>query len=261
MKKILLLEPDQGQAELLVSWLKGEAYGVSLIDKPQAAQSFLANDEFELFLMDCDDPEITAKSLELARMLKADMRFKDLPVIVIAYRKDTKKIIDAVEAGIDLFMLKPFETDSFLERIKDIFKEIELKSKGNKMLNLNYINYLIELASQMERGDFFALARVIFNKLIIEKTGIILGPQIIAQIVKRVNETIGADYEFMRSIEFSGKGLSLDGVDKVSRDVPTKKIAIAYRDYVYAFVHIVMVLTSDILAERGGVFGDGGRGT
>jgi len=251
MKKILLLEPDNEQAELFTAWLKGEAYAIRPIDNPQEAQPALANEKFDLLLMDCDDSEITTKSLELARMLKTDARFKDLPIAVLTYRKDANKIIAAVEAGVDFFVLKPFETDSFLKRIETIFKEYELSVEGKKMLDLNYVNYLIELAGQMEREDFFALSPVIFNKLIIEKINTILGPPIIAQMIKRANETNGADYEFMKSVEFSAQGLSLDGVAKASKEVSIKKITTAYRNYVYAFLHLVRTLTSDILIERG----------
>jgi len=251
MKKILLIGPNKEQTELCTEWLKGKAYSVSSIGGPQDAQSSLAKEKFDILVMDCDEPEITASSLKLAQMLKTDARFKDLPIAVLTYRKDTKKIVAAIEAGADILMLKPFETDAFLKRIEDIFKELELKFKGKKMLDLNYVNYLIELAGQMEREGFFALSPVIFNKLIIEKINTILGPPVITQIIKRVNESIGADYEFMKSVEFSGNRLSLDGVDKASKGVPIKKITIAYRDYVYAFLHLVKILTSDILMERG----------
>lgn len=251
MKNILLLEPDKEQAELFVDWIKVGIYKVSLVDKPQEAQASLANEKFDIFLMDIDDPEIAEDSLNLARMLRADARFKGLPIAVLTYKKNTKKLIEAIEAGVDLLVLKPFETDSFLKCIEDIFKEAELRSKGKKVLNLDYVNYLIELAGQMEREDFFAISPVIFNKLIIEKIGTILGPLVIIQIIKRVNETIGVDYEFMKFVEFSGKSLSLDGVDRASKDVPIKKITIVYRDYVYAFLHLVKMLTSDILMERG----------
>lgn len=201
--------------------------------------------------MDIDEPLITEPSLKLIRTLKADPRFVNLPEAVLTYKRDAKRVVATIEAGVDLFMLKPFETDSFLERVEAIFKELELRSRGKKALDLNYINGLIALAGQMERDGAFALYQVIFNKLIIEKIVTLLGPPIIAQIMKRANETIGADYEFMKSVEFSGKSLSLDGVNKASKGVPVKNITTAFRDYVYAFLHIVEVLTSDILMERG----------
>ena len=77
------------------------------------------------------------------------------------------------------------------------------------VLDLNYINYLIALAGESEREDFFVLAPVIFNKLILEKINTILGEPILEQIIKRINELIGEDYEFMKSVEFSGNRLSI----------------------------------------------------
>lgn len=252
MKKILLLEPDKEQAELFIAWLKGESYGVSLIDKPGGAQGVLANEEFDILLMDIDEPEITEPSLKLVQTLKADKRFAGLPIIVLAYKKDTKKIITAIEAGVDSFVLKPFETDPFLKRIEVILKEFELKSKGNKVLDLNYVNYLIALAGEMEREDFFLLAQVIFNTLILGKINTILGEPIIAQIVKRCDELIGEDYVFMREVKLLNGQLLMDGVDNASRGIPDAKLTNAFRDYVYAFLQLVHTLTSDILMERGG---------
>jgi len=250
MKKILLLEPDKEQAELLADWLKGEAYSVSSIDNPEQVPTSLANEIFDILVIDIDTPEIWESSFKLIKGLKADVRYTDLPMAVIAHGKETKKVIAAVETGVDIFLLKPFETDSFLKRVENVFANIELKSKGKKMLDLNFLNYLIELTGQMERDDFFALSPVIANKLIIEKINTILGDPIIAQIIKRLNESIGADYEFMKSVEYSDKGLSLDSVNAASKAVPVKTVANAYRDYVYALLHLVKSLTSDILMER-----------
>lgn len=251
MEKILLLEPDKEQAELFTAWLKGEGYDVNSLDSLQEVQASVSEDRFDILLMDIDEPEITEPSLKLVQTLKADPRFADLPIVTLAYGKDVKKIAYTIEAGADNFVLKPFEVDSFLRCLEAIFKEIELKKQGKKVLDLNYINYLIALAGEAEREDFFVLAPIIFNKLIIEKINTILGSPIITQMIKRVNEIIGADYEFMKSAEFSGNRLSLDGVDKASRDIPGGKLTTAFRDYVYGFLQLVNTLTSDILMERG----------
>lgn len=250
-EKILLLELDQEQRELFTSWLKEEGYDVNSLDNLQEVQAGVSKDKFDIILMDIDEPGMTESFLMLCRALKADERFTGLPIVVLTYRKDSRKIAGAIEAGVDSFMLKPFETDAFLARMETIFKQVELNKQGKKVLDLNYINYLIALAGEAEREDFFALAPVIFNKLILEKIDTFLVGPVIAQIIKRVNELVGGDYEFMKPVEFFGKVLSLSGVDKASKEVPIKKITIAFRDYVYAFLHLVRSLTSDILMERG----------
>ncbi|MFH1287718.1 MAG: response regulator [bacterium] len=250
MKKILLIEPDEEQAGLFIDWLKGEGYDVNSLDSLQEVQTSVSKDKFDIILMDIDKPEITEASLKLCRALKADERFADLPITIFTYRKDIKKISDAIKAGADNFVLKPFETDSFLARMEIIFKQFELKKYGRKVLDLNYINYLIALAGEAEREGFFVLAPVIFNTLILEKINTIMGSPVIAQIIKRCNETIGEDYAFMKVFEFSNGKILMEGVEKASKNIPVKKLANAFRDYVYAFLHLVRTLTSDILVER-----------
>lgn len=251
-ENILLFEPDKKVEKLFTGWLKEKDYGVRPANNIEQIPALLSGEKFDILIIDIDSSEITKSLLKLLPTLKEDTRFSDLPVAVLTDRKDVKKIVSAIESGADFFLLKPFEADSFLKRLEIIFKEIELKSKGKRVLDLNYINYLIVLSSEMERENLFILSTIIFNKLIIEKINTILGESIIAQIIKRVNEIIGEDYAFMREVKFSGAQILMESVDKASKDIPVVKLTIAFRDYIYAFLQLVQTLTSDILMERWG---------
>jgi len=252
MKKILFLESDKEQSEVFSRWLKGEGYEVKSTDNSKQVPPILSGEKFDILIMDIDSPETTEPCLKLCRTLKKSEHFSDLPIIVLTYKKDAKKIADSIEAGVDNFILKPFETDSFLSRIDTIFRQIELKSKGKKVLDLNYVNYLIKLISKTNREDFFILSSVVFNKLIIGKVKDILGEPIIVIIMKRLRDVIGENYEFVKEIRFSNGKIIMDKVDKVTKDVPVEKLTFAFRDYVYGFLQLIQTLTSDILIERGG---------
>lgn len=256
MKNILLFEPDKETATLFCGWLNDVGCPVSSTDSLEKIPLLLAEKKFDIVIVDIYSSKDADFFLKLCPKLKSDPRFSGLPITVITYQKEIEKIARFLEGGVENFMLKPFDADSFLARLDTILDEHKLKLKGKKALDLSYINYLIELGSQSEREGFFVLAPVIFNKLIIEKINKVLGEPIIVQIIKRVNEMIGEDYEFMKSVEFSGKGLSLDGMDKASRDIPVEKLTKPFRDYVYGFLHLVRSLTSDILMERGGLSRD-----
>lgn len=249
--RILLLESDKEQSELFITWLKEENYEVKALLTPDEAANVVSKDTFDLLIMDIDAPEITDKCFNLCQTLKKDPHTQEMPITILTYKKDAEKITGAIEVGADSFVLKPFETDSFLERIKAIFKEIELKKQGRKVLDLNYINYLIALTGDLGRESFFRLSPVIFNKLIIERINTILGEPIITQIIKRCNELIGKDYVFMSEIKFCNNQIFMDGVEKASKDTTVKKLTTAFRDYIYAFLQLVRTLTSDILMERG----------
>lgn len=250
-KRILLLEPDTGQAELFARWLKEVNYEVKLEDNQEEIPSSLSEKKFDMLIMSLDHPRTINASLELARALKKDQRFQEFLITALTYRKEVKKITSAIEAGVDNFVLKPFKTDFFLKHIETIFKEFELKKQGKKVLDLNYINFLVQLASEASRKDFFLLASTIFNRLIMDKVKGILGEPVVMVIAKRLKKLSEEDCESMREVKFSGMQFLMDEMDKASKGVPVKRLVVDFRNYVYAFLHLVRVLTSDILMERG----------
>lgn len=248
-KNILLFEPDKKVEKLFIDWLKEEKYSAKPVENPEQILARLSGEKYDILMVDIDFPEAIESLLNLCRILKKDPYFSELPITVLTYKKNIKLIADSIEAGVDNFVLKPFETDSFLSQLDNIFKQIELKSKGKKVLDLNCINYLIKLTSETTREDFFILSSVIFNKLIIDKVKGILGEPIIVIITKRLGDLIGADYGFVKEIRFSNGKILIDKVDKVSKDVPVEKLIIAFRDYIYGFLQLIQTLTSDILME------------
>ena len=65
------------------------------------------------------------------------------------------------------------------------------------------------------------------------------------------NEVIGADYPFMKEVKYERHQIFTDGVESASQGIPVGRLILTFRDYTYAFLHIVQALTSDILMERG----------
>lgn len=250
MKKILLFEPDKEQSEVFSRWFKGEGYEVESTDNLKQIPPFLSEEKYDILIIDIDFSESAESLLNLCRILKKDPYFSEFPITMLTYKKNTEIIANSIEAGVDNFILKPFETDSFLSRLDTIFEQIELKSKGKKVLDLNYINYLIKLTSKTTREDFFILSSVIFNKLIIDQVKDVIGEPVIVIIMKRLGELIGRDYEFVKEVRFSDGKMLIDKVDKVSKDVPVEKLIIAFRDYIYGFLQLIQTLTSDILMDR-----------
>lgn len=250
MKKILFFGPDKEQNEVFNEWLKGENYQIESTDNLEQVIPFLSGEKFDILIMDIDFPKTTAFLLNLCLKLKKDPCFSEIPITVLTYKKNTGIIANSIEAGVDNFILKPFETESFLSRLDTIFEQSELKSKGKKVLDLYYINYLIELTSETTREDFFILSSVIFNKLIIDQVKGVIGEPVIVIIMKRLGELIGENYEFVKEIRFSDGKMLIEKVDKVSKDVPVEKLTTAFRDYVYGFLQLIQTLTSDILVDR-----------
>jgi len=250
-KKILLFQPDKEAERLFGGWLNAEGYEMVLLEKLESARKVISDDGFDLFIIDIDVEGTAHESLRLCRALKKDPLFRELPVTFLTYRKNVHKIIAAIEAGADNFVLKPFKEEMFLKRLKVILEETELKARGKKVLDLNYVNYMFELAGEAGRDDFFIFADAIFNNLIIGKVIAIIGGSIFGQIVKRANEAVGDEDAFMKEIHISDERICLDDVKRVSGDMPVAKLVRGFKGYIYIFLRLLHVLTSDILMSGG----------
>ena len=146
MKNILIYEPDKEIGALFATWLKENDIGCTSAEDPKQIPDILSGKKLDMLIMDIDPSISTGINsgqgqnvnftgshiplLDLCRKLKKTSCDGDIPIIVLTYRGSVSKIADALGSGVDNFLLKPFETDSFLERIKTIFREIELKKHG-----------------------------------------------------------------------------------------------------------------------------------
>ncbi|MBU1851660.1 MAG: hypothetical protein KJ995_04575 [Candidatus Omnitrophica bacterium] len=250
MEKVILVEPDKEQGEVFVNWLKEENYEVKPVDDAREVLPLLLNEKFGSVIIDTDaiDPAV-----KLHRAINENAYFSGISLFVLIYRTRVKEIVGLIDAGVESLLFKPFDVNNFADRLKTVTKEVEFAKRGKKLLDQNYINSLIKVAGETGREDFFPLVHAIFNKSIVEKTSTILGRVIITQIVKRANEIIGEDYAFMKEIKYSENRISMDDMEKTSKEVAVEKLTMAFRDYIYAFLHMVRMLTSDILVEREGV--------
>lgn len=248
VKKILLFEADYEENELFTSWLQEEAYKVTSIRTLQEINLINPRELFDIFLMDIGGADITKAFLaNFIRIVKKNIQFEDLPIILLAYKREGKKIAGAIEAGANSFLFKPFETDYLLRRMDEIFKEIEIKKKGKKIIDLNYITFLIDLTSEGSRKDFYLLAAVIFNIFILNKVKTIIGEGVIVIMMNRINQLIGNRYAFIKEIKFSDGRIHLDGFYNSMREIPIKSLAEGFKEFVYVFLRILRKLTSNIL--------------
>jgi len=139
------------------------------------------------------------------------------------------------------------------EKVQALTKALEESQRAtlNIMEDLNYIDFLIELATQSSRQDFFLLAPVLFDKVISDKVRVFIGDQIIMVIMRRLNDLTEEIHGFMKEVKLQNAQLLMDSVDKASKGVPVERLAVGFRNYIYGFLKLVKILTSDILTEQG----------
>lgn len=102
--KLLILDDDEKILEILERYLTEEGYDVALACKAELAQECLKSEPYALMLTDLNLPDMDG--LDMVQYGKS--LDKDLSVIVLTAMLDVQSAIDAIRAGADDYLLKPF---------------------------------------------------------------------------------------------------------------------------------------------------------
>jgi len=85
------------------------------------ALDIIRSDGADLLITDLDMPKMDG--LELLRAIRSDDALKTLPVLFLTADAEKNSIVDAVQAGADDYIIKPFTADLLEQKIRKIFKK------------------------------------------------------------------------------------------------------------------------------------------
>lgn len=75
-----------------------------------------------LVISDYDMPN--ANGLDLFKRIHSDTRFNKLPFIMMALEAEQHVVVDAIKAGINGYLIKPFSKDDLKQKLDDIQKKL-----------------------------------------------------------------------------------------------------------------------------------------
>jgi len=116
--KILLVEDDRMIAEAVEAALLTEHYTVDAVRDGQAADTALRAGAYDLVLLDLGLPR--RDGLEVLASLRA--RGVKTPVLIVTARETVRDRIAGLDAGADDYLVKPFDTDELLARIRALVR-------------------------------------------------------------------------------------------------------------------------------------------
>lgn len=122
-KKILVIDDEKVICSLVDFRLKLDGFSVTQANSAYVALQTLECGHLpDVILLDISMPGMSG--LEFCRKIKSDERFKHLKVIIITALRDDKNKAEAMEAGADAIIFKPF-------RGADVIKKIEELTNGD----------------------------------------------------------------------------------------------------------------------------------
>ncbi len=91
-------------------------------DDGSTALVALAQGNFDFVVTDWNMPGTTG--IELLRAIRADERLKTLPVLMVTAESKREQIIEAAQAGVNGYVIKPFTAQTLEEKLGKIFERL-----------------------------------------------------------------------------------------------------------------------------------------
>jgi signal transduction histidine kinase/DNA-binding response OmpR family regulator len=114
--RLLVVEDSATEARMLQVTLEAAGFTVAVAADAEQALAHLRSGPFDLVLTDIVMPGLSG--YELCRAIKADPSTRRIPVILLTTLHDPSEVIQGLEHGADNYMMKPYEPDDLVRRIR-----------------------------------------------------------------------------------------------------------------------------------------------
>jgi DNA-binding response OmpR family regulator len=116
--RILLVEDDELLASGLALALHRAHYTVEHVSDGEAALRALADNQFALMVLDLGLPKLDGTAVLKAARARGD----HVPVLILSARDATRDRILGLDLGADDYLVKPFELDELLARLRVLLR-------------------------------------------------------------------------------------------------------------------------------------------
>jgi two-component system response regulator len=127
---ILLVEDNPQDAELTIRALKKRTLAnhfVHVQDGQEAVDFLLCKEAYKdrddrempkVILLDLKLPKLNG--IEVLRLLRADMRTRTVPVVMLTSSREERDVIEAYQLGANSYIVKPVDFEIFLEVVSNM---------------------------------------------------------------------------------------------------------------------------------------------
>lgn len=128
-----ILEDDRDVSDLISQWLGEAGYDVTVCDRGPEFIRAAQTRGFDLMMLDWMVPEMDG--FEVLEWVRRNIRER-VPVIFLTVRGGEERIVDALEAGADDYIIKPARHDELLARVRAVARRSGLTAPQQDTLEI-----------------------------------------------------------------------------------------------------------------------------
>jgi two-component system chemotaxis response regulator CheY len=121
--KILVVDDFSTMRRIVKNLLKQLGF-VNIEEAEDGAQAYtkLKNGGFGFIVSDWNMPNLDG--LGLVKKVRSDDELKDLPILMVTAEAEKDKVVTAIQAGVNNYIVKPFTGDVLKEKMDKIFEKL-----------------------------------------------------------------------------------------------------------------------------------------
>jgi len=139
--RLLLIEDDPMIGESMEEVLRRENYAVDWVRDGDSAMLALHQDVYHLLLLDLGLPK--KQGLEVLRQYRA--QGGAVPVLIVTARDATSSRVEGLDAGADDYLIKPFDIDELLARIRALLR----RGKAPNQALVSHLGLQVDMAAHV----------------------------------------------------------------------------------------------------------------
>ena len=122
--KILIVDDFSTMRRIIKNLLRDLGYtNTHEADDGNTALPMLKSGDFDFLVTDWNMPGMTG--IDLLKQIRADEQLASLPTLMVTAEAKRDQIIEAAQAGVNGYVVKPFTAQVLKEKIDKIFERVE----------------------------------------------------------------------------------------------------------------------------------------
>ena len=118
-QKILVVDDFATMRRIMKNILKQLGYtNISEADDGTTALEEMKKTTYDLIISDWNMPKMTG--LDLLKTVRADPVYKEVPFLMVTAEAQKQNVIEAVQAGVSNYVVKPFTAEAIAEKLDKI---------------------------------------------------------------------------------------------------------------------------------------------
>lgn len=118
--KILIVDDFATMRRIMKNILKQIGFSnITEADDGTTAYEELKKGQFDMIISDWNMPKMTG--LDLLKKVRSDEDLKGLPFLMVTAEAQKQNVIEAVQAGVSNYVVKPFTAEAITEKLEKIF--------------------------------------------------------------------------------------------------------------------------------------------